>query len=78
MRPPAGTVPPSTTKPSPFAELGLDPKTATVEAVRERQRQLAKIWHADVSHSEAAEARLKQVNEAAADCIRILRTHQGP
>ena len=69
----AAAPPPPVAKASPFEELGLDAKTATEAEVRERQRQLAKIWHADRTKSMAAEARLKQVNAAAAECLKVIR-----
>lgn len=57
----------------PFAVLGLDPTTATPEKVRDMQRQLAKIYHTDKGTDGAAEQKLKEVNAAAAECLKRLR-----
>lgn len=57
----------------PFAVLGLDP-TATADQVRKTQQMLAKIYHPDINPSPAAAAKLKEVNEAAAACLKKLQS----
>lgn len=59
--------------PDPFAVLGLEEKGCTIEAVRRRQREFAKILHADKGGGPAATARLVDVNNAAATCVERLR-----
>jgi hypothetical protein len=71
-RAPAGAAP-SGAVPDPFAVLGLEEKGCTVEVVRRRQREFAKILHADKGGGPAATARLVDVNNAAAACIERLR-----
>ncbi len=56
----------------PFAVLGLD-RTATVESVRARQRELARIFHVDVGGGAAANERMVEINAAADEAIRILQ-----
>ena len=71
-RAPAGAAPPGAA-PDPFAVLGLEEKGCTIEAVRRRQREFAKILHADKGGGPAATARLVDVNNAAAACVERLR-----
>jgi len=58
----------------PFAVLGIDRGTATVEIVRARQRELAKIFHVDAGGGEAANTKMIEYNAAAAEAIKILQT----
>ena len=58
---------------NPFPSLGLDKNTATVKDVRRVQRELARIWHAGDQENAAAQERMKEVNQAADQCIRILQ-----
>ena len=62
----------------PFAFLGLDSDTATEKDVRNMQKALAVPLHPDKNPSKAAEERLKEVNEAAAACVEILKGHTKP
>jgi hypothetical protein len=64
---------PAAGAPDPFAVLGLEEKGCTTEAVRRRQREFAKILHADKGGGPAAAARLVEVNIAAAACTERLR-----
>lgn len=64
------TPPPS--PPDPFAALGLEP-SATIEEVRERQRQYAQIFHPDRGGGPAAAAKLAEINAAAAEALKRLR-----
>lgn len=57
----------------PFALLGLDRATATVESVRIRQRELARIFHTDLGGGPAAQSRLAEFNAAADEAIKILQ-----
>lgn len=57
----------------PFAVLGLDRTSATVETVRARQRELARIFHTDLGGGPAAEARLAEFNAAADEAVKILQ-----
>lgn len=57
----------------PFVVLGLDPATATDKTVREMQRKLAAIYHSDRGNDAAAEAKLKEINAAAAECLKRVR-----
>lgn len=53
--------------------LGIKKKGATEELVRKRQRQLAAIFHEDAGGDEEAEERLKEINVAAAECLKQLK-----
>lgn len=66
--------PPPPPRPDPFAVLGLDRANVTVEAVRARQRELARIFHTDTGGGPAAESRLAEFNAAADEAIRILQS----
>jgi len=57
----------------PFAMLGLDRNTATATDIRKMQQAMAKPLHPDKNPSKAAEDRLKEINEAAAACVEILK-----
>lgn len=59
-------------KTDPFAVLGLDPKTSTVDDVKKRQRKLASIFHSDKGADAAAGEKMKEVNAAATECVQIL------
>ena len=71
VRPPP---PPPPLKKDPFEILGLDPKTATAADVRKMQKKLAQIYHPDrggaAAAVAAAETKLKEINEAATDCLK--------
>lgn len=66
------TPPPPPEAPDPFAVLGLE-ATASVEAVRERQRQYAQIFHPDRGGGPAAAAKLQEINAAAAEVMKRLK-----
>jgi len=63
--------PPVPPKQDPFAVLGLEPGCSVAD-VRKRQRDLAVIFHADKGGGPTAEARLKEINAASAECLKIL------
>jgi len=56
----------------PFAMLGLDRANVTVEAVRARQRELARIFHTDAGGGAAANARMAEINAAADEAVRMI------
>lgn len=60
-------------RPSPFTVLGLDPKTATEKDVRRIQRGAAEMWHSDKGGGPDGEARLAEINAAAAACLKEIR-----
>jgi len=60
-------------KVDPFATLGLDQANATVEDVRARQRQLARIFHTDAGGGPAANDRMAEINAAADAAVKILK-----
>lgn len=69
----AAQPPPPPPRVDPFAVLGLDRINATVEIVRARQRELARIFHTDLGGGPAAQERLAEFNAAADEAVRILR-----
>lgn len=60
-------------RPDPFAILGIDRAGATVDAVRSRQRELARIFHTDVGVGSAANERMMEINAAADEAVKILQ-----
>jgi hypothetical protein len=71
-QPSAGAPRRPSTGPDPFVVLGLDSKTATVAQVRQIQRKLAAIYHADTGGDSAASNKLAEINAAASEAIRRL------
>jgi hypothetical protein len=64
--------PPPPPQVDPFAVLGLDRDKATVESVRSRQRELARIFHTDAGGGPAANDRMAEVNAAADEAVRMI------
>jgi len=67
-------------KTDPWKILGLNPEKCTVDIVRKRQRRLASIYHSDQEENEAdvaEEEKLKEINQAASDCIEILKSKES-
>jgi curved DNA-binding protein CbpA len=60
-------------KRDPFLILGLK-KTASESDVRKMQQKLATIYHSDVGGDEAATEKMKEINDAASECLKILRS----
>lgn len=73
MNNPFAGPPPPPQKPDPFAILGLDPATATVEDVRKMQRELSKLYHADKKNEHVAQSKLAEINAAASEAVAILQ-----
>lgn len=65
--------PPPPPQADPFAMLGLDRASATVETVRARQRELARIFHTDFGGGPAANEKLAEFNAAADAAVKILQ-----
>ena len=57
----------------PFAVLGLE-AGCSEEDVRKRQREFAAILHADKGGGPTAAARLAEINTAAAECLKKVRS----
>lgn len=70
--PPPPPTPP-TPKPDPFFVLGLNRETATAADVRQMQRKLAAIYHADKGNDVVATQKLAEINAAAAECLKTLK-----
>jgi DnaJ-class molecular chaperone len=56
-----------------FATLGLDPKKAKPADVRRIQKALGQLWHTDKGAGKAGEEKLKEINSAAAICLKHLQ-----
>jgi hypothetical protein len=69
----AGVPPAPPPRVDPFAVLGLDAATATVEDVRRMQRELAKLYHTDKANSHISQAKLAEINAAATEAIASLQ-----
>ena len=63
---------PAASASDPFAVLGLEPG-CTEDEVRRRQREFARILHADHGGGNAASTRLAEINAAAAECLKRMR-----
>ena len=58
----------------PFSVLGV-PQTASEDEIKQAYRQLAKKYHPDVNNGSASsEAKMKEINEAYAEAIKIKRS----
>jgi len=71
---PRPSYPPPPRRPNPFLVLGLDPKTATEKDVRRIQRGAAEMWHSDKGGGPEGQVRLAEINEAAAACLKQIKT----
>lgn len=53
-----------------FKILGL-PENSSFNEIKSRYRELAKIYHPDINHSEGAEEKFKEINEAFSAIVSI-------